>query len=1106
MSTEGGRAHKLVRKTAPAMANVWQPDDDEAESDDDNTDGHIEAIDISPSLTPENQARVRSLFHKYHAVFNARWGLLKPKDGGMRIRLRDPQTPPLSVPPYRMSPREQKVVDDVLDELVKLGRVEPSKSAWSSPVFVVKKNPAKPRMVIDYQAINNLVVRDVYPLPKQDEILALINGKRFVTSFDLTKGFYQIPIHPDDRHLTAFATHRGLEQLSVCIMGYTNSPAYFQRQMDSILRKYLRNGVVAYVDDLIVYSDSLEEHLMLIEFVLRSLSDHGLTLSASKTHAGYESLKVLGHRVGRLGLSTLDEKVCAMEQLPAARTLQDLEHILGYFGYYRHFVPRFAMITQPLADLKKSTMREWHVTYKGQPHPATSKRPTKSYERLKKEPIQWTDECTKALDHLKKTMRSAVALAPVDWKRPFVLYTDASYDGLGVALHQADGPPGSKKERPLVFLSRRLKAGETKYSPTELECSAVVWGVHKLCHFLDGSETTLVTDHSALTALMNGRLAACRKGFTNHRLLRWQFYLSQFDIKIVHREGRLHSNVDALSRMPRAEEQPDSATVLPVQEPLFLEDGGETSSSQPSTAPTSEVGEEHDTFSSSEVLLGTPEEWEAEYKADRSLRKVYKTLDERPGTADPIYHAFTLHRETCRLYMISAGPQPRLCLPVGRLAKMVDLAHNERGHQGYEKVFAALQKLFYAPGMARMVRNKSTNCAQCREMNTSRRTFGELQPFTAQTPFEIVAMDFVTAMPIGSSDFDAFTTITDKFTKVVTIYGCRKDDGAEMTADRFYNHYYLRYGLPQAILSDRDTRFTGQFWTALRTMLKVDKLMSTSYRPQTDGQSERSNQTVEAMLRHYVDSSLRNWADHLKTIEFVINTSPHVAIAGHTPYELLYGSNPRNGMDMYLTEHLQHRTRLPTTRQWMDLRILQRDMAVDALELAKTRMASYYDRDHVHQEFKRHDLVLMRARDFRSGRNRKIGPQRVGPFRVIERVGKNAYRLDLPGGYLIHPVIHVSKLLPAVSELSHRRPPTTLTDAGRVFEIDGIIGERKVARRGQTSVQYLLRFSGWSADEDQWASAQLVRTVYPGVEERWLQRPRASVQTDDTATVVDNND
>ena len=490
--------------------------------------------------------------------FDGRLGHLPTK---VHIRTEDGQVP-ISVPMYGSSPEKRRFMDVQIDTWFEQGVIEPSKSPWSAPVVIAYRN-GKPRFCIDYRKLNAVTTPDEFPIPRQSEILSSLSGAQVLSSLDALSGFTQLELDPDDVEKTAFRTHRGLFQFKRMPFGLRNGPSIFQRVMQGILSQYLWLFCLVYIDDIVVYSKSYEDHIEHLDLVLGAIEKAGITLSPSKCHLFYGSILLLGHKVSRLGLSTHLEKVNAILDLERPKKLSQLQTFLGMVVYFSAFIPYYASICAPLFHLLRKGAR-W----------------------------RWGAEEEHAFVSAKDALRSSPVLGHPIEGLPYRLYTDASDEALGCALQQiqpikvkdlegtrtyarlkkqfdaglpppkltttlsskiVDSPADDKwgntfessvvhVERVIAYWSRTFKSAECRYSTTEREALAAKEGLVKFQPFVEGEKILLVTDHSAL------QWARTYEN-SNRRLAAWGAVFSAYapNLEIIHRAGRIHSNVDPLS-------------------------------------------------------------------------------------------------------------------------------------------------------------------------------------------------------------------------------------------------------------------------------------------------------------------------------------------------------------------------------------------------------------------------------------------------------------------------------------------------------------------------------------------------------------------------------
>lgn len=471
----------------------------------------IEEFNINPELSPEERRKMLEVLYENRRAFAYGSRKLGQTDL-VKMTLDTGNAAPISSPPYHASPNGRKVIEKTIAELLSDNVIETSDSPWASPAILVHQK-GKHRFCIDYRKINTVLKADQYPIPRVDDILTQFSGMAYYTTFDANKGFHQVEVDEKDREKTAFRTHVGLHQFKRMPFGLKTGPGVFQRLTDRILGHYKWQIALVYIDDIIIYSRTFQQHAQDVDTILKLVIKSGITLSPAKSYVAHHSIKALGHRVSNLGIGTLEETVRAVTEFPRPHNIKSLQRFLGLAVYYRKFVKNFARIAAPLYELlKKET--EW----------------------------KWEEKHQKAMEELKERLTTAPVLAHPDYNKPFIVHTDASTTGLGVVLSQKDA---DAKEHPIVYLSRTLSPAEKNYSSTEMECLAIIWALKKLHPYLDGSTFEIITDHSALQWILN---------FSGHnkRLLRWSMDLQPYKEHMIikYRAGRVHQNADALSRAP----------------------------------------------------------------------------------------------------------------------------------------------------------------------------------------------------------------------------------------------------------------------------------------------------------------------------------------------------------------------------------------------------------------------------------------------------------------------------------------------------------------------------------------------------------------------------
>ncbi|KAE8247232.1 hypothetical protein A4X06_0g4603 [Tilletia controversa] len=342
--------------------------------------------------------------------------------------------------PRRASPEKCRAMDSAIDQLLSWDVIEPSSSPVSFPVLMVRQYE-KWRFCVDYRQLNAHTIPDSYPLPTTDSVFNSLMGKKIFSSLDALRGYHQLGVREQDRWKTAFTCHRGLFQYKTVPFGLRNAPAVFQRLMDALLGELRWKDAVVYIDDVVVATHTLAEHVAALDTLLACVSVAGLRFSPAKCTFAVSSLVLLGRKVSGAGMAVWSDRAKAVLDLPRPRTLRDLYHALGLFGYYRAFVPRFATVAAPLSQL----IQGWRYDRVGERYQLVgSDGVAASAARVE---IPWGDAQQSAFDQLKAAIASPPVLAHPDPTRPYLLYVDASKEGFGAVLHQVferdDGPGGA---------------------------------------------------------------------------------------------------------------------------------------------------------------------------------------------------------------------------------------------------------------------------------------------------------------------------------------------------------------------------------------------------------------------------------------------------------------------------------------------------------------------------------------------------------------------------------------------------------------------------------------------------------------------------------------
>jgi hypothetical protein len=466
-------------------------------------------VEISPELSTEQVGAVQNLLQEYSDIFSntpSRTCVAEHKiDTG--------EAAPIRSPPYRIPQSLTRTVHDELRQMLVMGIVRPSKSPWAAPVVIVPKPDGTIRFCVDYRKFYNVAKMDAYPIPRMDQMLEKVAQARYISTLDITKGYWQIPLNENSIPKSAFITSQGLFEFTVMPFGMKTAPATFQRMMKHKVLNGLESFADAYIDDVeIDTSTTFEQHLNHLRQVFDRLRQARLSAKPSKCRIAMSVVDFIGHRVGGGTITPREALIETILQFPRPQTKKQVRSFLGLAGYYRRFIRNFADIAAPLTDLTKK------------PEPTR---------------VVWTNRAQNAFSQLKQKLTSPPVLRPPCWDRGFILKTDASGYGMGAILSQLDE---NNEEHPIAFASRKLQPRELKLATVEKECLAIVWAVETFRYYLFGRKFKLQTDHNPLVWLNQVKNK-------NRKLLRWSLTLQEYEIEYEHKAGENNVDADALSRI-----------------------------------------------------------------------------------------------------------------------------------------------------------------------------------------------------------------------------------------------------------------------------------------------------------------------------------------------------------------------------------------------------------------------------------------------------------------------------------------------------------------------------------------------------------------------------
>lgn len=457
-------------------------------------------------LSPERQDELSSMVHEFSDLFPDTPG----RAVGMYHDVDVGDARPVKQHPYRVGPEKKKIMDKEIAYMLENGIIEPCASEWSSPSLLTPKPDGSWRFCSDFRRVNALTKSDCFPIPRVDDLIDDVSGAKFVSKFDLLKGYWQIPLTERAKDISAFCVGDALYRYLVCPFGLKNSGITFQRFMNQVVAG-LRNTRV-YVDDLIIYSDTWEEHVTAIRALFARLRKHRLTVNLVKSDFAKATVQYLGHEVGQGKIRPSAAKIQAILDLPPPENKKALMRLIGMCGFYRRFCPNLSTIVTPLTDLTSGKVK-----------------------------FVWTDECQTAFEKVKRILTNCPVIVSPQYDREFRLYCDSSDSGAGSSLMQCDD---EGIEHPVCYFSKKYNKYQRRYSTVEKEALSLLLSVKFFDIYLSSSAfpVQVFTDHNPLTFI--NRMKA-----ENQRLLRWSLTLQDYNIQVNHVKGSDNVVADALSRL-----------------------------------------------------------------------------------------------------------------------------------------------------------------------------------------------------------------------------------------------------------------------------------------------------------------------------------------------------------------------------------------------------------------------------------------------------------------------------------------------------------------------------------------------------------------------------
>ena len=712
--------------------------------------------------------------------------------------------------------------------------IRPSNSPWASPVLLVKKPNGSYRFACDYRTLNKNCESDAYPIGELTAAQNTLLGAKYFSTLDLRCGYHQVPMTAEASRKSAFITQDGLYEFLRMPYGLKNAPAHFTRLMNRVLSGLIWKICLVYLDDIIIWGRTPQEHLRNLKSVFERLRKAGLTLRPDKCSFMSPQVRYLGHLITQNGYKPDPEKVAAMKHLKSPEDVNGVKRVVGMFSFYRKFIPNMAVVCKPVTDLLKKNTK-----------------------------FAWSTECEMAFRKIIEILCTCTTLAFPNFEEKFILTTDASKLGLGAVLSQCI----NGEEVPIAFSSRVLRGAEANWSARELETLGIVWAVEYFREYLYGKQFKLNTDHHSLQWLLKLKNP-------QGKMARWVEKLAEYDMEISYLPGCKNVVADVLSRHINqnpentAEEYEKDAVCNILEENMIEKDV--LLAAQKSDEVMKKIRMFKRTGHKPDIKT-FPKEYMSKLE--------YCFIDNKD---DLLKIKFVKNRKTLNQVLV-----PEAIIP-----QVLELCHDKMGHFGTEKTFHKVQKYFYFEQVYSSTKKWCETCEICnrRKGGSKNTVIRERERVTA--PWQIMDLDLMGPLPKTDRGNKYIVGCIDRFSKFL-FTAAVPDKRAETIAKEILKVNY-RVGFVEKVHADNGKEFDNKIFEQALGICKIQQSSSLPYTPHQNGLIERSWRSLTDRLGMLLDTTGTDWDLKLDLATLQCNTSLQSSIK-ETPFFVSHGRQAHFG-------------------------------------------------------------------------------------------------------------------------------------------------------------------------------------------------------------------
>ncbi|EGT31788.1 hypothetical protein CAEBREN_31619 [Caenorhabditis brenneri] len=813
-------------------------------------------VDLSKceGITTEEKSRLQNLLDQYSDVFSKnQYDLGSSKTDPVHIYTTTEV--PVRGRPYRVPVKFQADLEKQINGLLKSGRITESNTPWISPIVIVKKKNGSLRVCLDFRKLNEVTIPDNYPLPRIDAIVERVGHMKFFSSLDMANGYLQLRLDDESSYKCGFTTENRVYAYSHLPFGLKSAASYFQRALKTVLDG-MDHEVMLYIDDVLIISKTYDEHLDTLERVLQRFRQYNLKVSPKKCDLVRKSIVFLGHQINEENYEPNKSNVSAIVNMPTPSNINELRRFIGMTGFFRRFVKDYSEIVQPLNKLTH-----------------------------KNTPFVWTQVHQDAVQKLKTILTSKPVLCYPDYNKEFHCYTDASGVAQGAVLMQTK-PGDESKMQAIAYASRTLSQPETRRAAIHNELGGIIFALRAFKVYIYGSKVVIHTDHRPLIFLM-------KRHKVNDVLARWLVELQQYNIDIVHIDGKRNTIADCLSRPPDdGKPLADKDLEDIIEFPYCLTIHGVKRLFRPRGK-------------NAVIDLIT------EQRMDKELSVLRKFLEDPSNDSIKVPTKFRdimdrLEFTSQELLVVHYNGGRRILVPEKIKRMLFDSFHENMssgGHLCWRKSLEKAQRRYFWPGMRGDFLEWTNQCLPCQKRRNLAPANRELQSVVCTSAvFEKVGLDLTGPLRESTRGNRYYLNIVCWFSKFV-ISVAIPDATTETVSRAFVEQCILKYGTPAEIITDNARNFTSGDFKDIGEQMGLKHHFSIPHHSRGNGATERTFRTFHNMVSKYVNKTHTDWDSVLPCVTSAYNTAVH-STTGESPFFLVYGRDPVFPIDRILDKEI----------------------------------------------------------------------------------------------------------------------------------------------------------------------------------------------------------